>query len=254
MTPDGETGTEVPALVGHRVVRPRQQVEDALRAAVLNGRLRTGERLPAEAELARQFNVSRPTVREALTALQSQGLIRKLPGAGGGSFVQAVDHHALGEIVQTSVHNLLQLGSVSFDEVSMVRQHLEVPAAVLAAARRTDDDVAELRRILKEQRIRSVDDPDVPGLDAEFHIAIAQISGNRVLAALVYAVHRESEPVSYLELSAEVGRETYLQHEAIVDAIAAGDAAAAEAAITAHLSYLRAHIKAANVGPAAPRD
>ncbi|MGQ4598915.1 FCD domain-containing protein [Nocardia sp. R6R-6] len=234
------------AILGHRVLRPRQQVEEALRTAVLSGQLRTGERLPPETELARQFRVSRPTIREALSALETQGLIRKAQGAGGGSFVQTVDHHALGEIVQESVHNLLQLGTVSFDEVAMVRQHLEVPSAILAARNRTDADIAELRQLLDEQRTRSVDDPAVPELDAQFHIAIARISGNRVLAALVYAVHRESEPVSYLDLSAEVGRETYLQHESIVHAIAEGDSAAAEQAITAHLTYLRNHIKAAN--------
>lgn len=246
-------GADGTAVLGHRVLRPRQQVEDALRTAVLDGRLRTGDRLPPEAELARQFCVSRPTVREALSALETQGLIRKVTGAGGGSFVRAVDHHALGELVEESVHNLLQLGSVSVDEVAMVRQHLEVPSASLAARNRTEEDIADLRRILDEQRVRSVDDPEVPELDARFHVAIARISGNRVLAALVYAVHRESEPVSYLDLSAEVGRETFLQHQAIVDAIADGDGDAADAAITAHLTYLRRHIKAANAierGPA----
>lgn len=231
-------------ILGHRVLRPRQQVEDVIRQAVLEGRLRIGERLPSEAELARQFSVSRPTVREALSALESQGLIRKAPGAGGGSFVQAVDHHAFGELVRDSVHNLLQLGSVAVDEVAMVRQHLEIPSAVLAAANRTDTDIDELRRILDEQRVRSFDDPVVPELDAQFHVAIARMSGNRVLAALIYAVHRESEPVSHVDLSEEVGRATYQQHEAIVEAIVNGNSRAAEAAVTVHLTYLRNHIKA----------
>lgn len=233
------------AMIGHHVLRPRQQVEEALRNAVLSGQLRTGERLPPEAELARQFRVSRPTIREALSALGSQGLIRKIPGAGGGSFVRTIDHHALGELVQESVHNLIQLGSVDFEEVAMVRQHLEVPSAVLAALNRTDSDIAELKQILEEQRVRSVDDPAVPELDAQFHVAIARISGNRVLAALVYAVHRESEPVRYLELSPKLGRKTFQQHQAIVSAIEDADAAAAEQAITAHLTHLRDHMTAA---------
>ncbi|KAA9163320.1 GntR family transcriptional regulator [Amycolatopsis acidicola] len=75
-------------VLGRRVVRPREQVEDTLRASVLNGRLAAGERLPAEAELARQFSVSRPTIRQALSALETQGLIRKVPGARGGWFVR----------------------------------------------------------------------------------------------------------------------------------------------------------------------
>lgn len=233
--------------LGQRVLRPRQQVEEALRNAVLSGELRPGERLPPEAELARQFSVSRPTIREALSGLETQGLIRKVPGAGGGSFVQAVDHHSLGEVLHDSMHNLLRLGSLSFDEVSVVREHLEAPSAALAATHRTEEDIAELRAIVDKQKRLSVDDPEVPALDAEFHTAIARISGNRALAALVFAVHRATEPVSYLDLSPEVGRETVVQHQQIVKAIRDGDSSAAEAAIIEHLSYLRAHMKSADL-------
>jgi len=237
-----QSGDATPIL-GQKVLRPRQQVEDALRKAVLDGQLKTGDRLPAETELARQFSVSRPTIREALSALETQGLIRKVPGAGGGSFVQAVDHTALGQVVQESMHNLLRLGSVSYQEVAMLRQFLEVPSVGLAAQNRTDDDVQELRRILSEQKVRTVDDPMIAELDAQFHVSIARMSGNRVLAAFVYALHRESEPVNYLDLSPEVGRDTFAQHANIVKAIAEQDTEAAEAAITEHLTYLRGHFK-----------
>ncbi len=230
-------------VLGQKVLRPRQQVEDQLRKAVFDGQLRTGDRLPPETELARQFSVSRPTIREALSALESQGLIRKVPGAGGGSFVQTVDHTALGQVVQESMHNLLRLGSISIDEVSIMRQHLEIPSVTAAAQNRTENDLAELRQMLAEQKRRAVDDPIVAELDAQFHIGIARMSGNRILAAFVYALHRESEPVSYLDLSPDLGRETFAQHQQIVQAIADQDPAAAEVAITEHLSYLRAHIR-----------
>ncbi|MGW4335435.1 FadR/GntR family transcriptional regulator [Rhodococcus koreensis] len=236
------------APLGRRVLRPRQQVEEILRTAVLDGQLRSGERLPPEAELARQFSVSRPTIREALSSLETQGLIRKTPGAGGGSFVQAVDHHALGQILQESMHNMLKLGTVTFNEVAMIRQYLEVPSAALAAANRTEADIQELRDIVQQQKTISVDDPGVPELDAQFHIAIARMSGNRVLASLVYALHRESEPVSYLLLSPEVGRDAVAQHQRIVKAIANQDTVAAETEIANHLTYLRGHFKAAADG------
>jgi DNA-binding FadR family transcriptional regulator len=179
-----------------------------------------------------------------LSVLGNEGLIRKVPGGGGGSFVQPVDHYSLGEVLRESMHNLLKLGTVSFEEVAMVRQYLEVPSAVLAAANRTDADVAELRNIVRQEKTRTVDDPSVPELDAQFHTAIARVSGNRVLASLVYALHRETEPVSYLDLSPEVGRKTVAQHQKIINAIIDMDSAAAEASIIAHLTYLRKHIKA----------
>lgn len=231
--------------LGKKVLRPRQQVEEALKNAVLSGTLKTGERLPAESELARQFSVSRPTIRDALAGLAAQGLIRKVPGAGGGSFVQAVDHHALGEVLRDSMHNLMRLGSVTYDEVAMMRQYLEAPSAALAAQNRTDEDVTELHRIVERQKKMSVDDPEVSALDVEFHTAIARMSRNRLLASLVYAIHRDTEPVAYLDLSPEVGKRTVAQHVSIVAAIEAGDSDAAEKAITEHLTYLRAHMKSA---------
>lgn len=227
--------------LGQPVLRPRQQVEETLRKAVLDGQLHTGDRLPAEAELARQFAVSRPTIREALSALESQGLIRKVPGAGGGSFVQAVDHNALGQVIHESMHNLLKLGGVSFEEISMVRRQLEVPSVRLAALNRTDEDLATLQEIVREELSRSVNDPMIAELDAQFHTTIARMSGNRVLASLMHALHRSSEPLDYLDLSQEVGRETVAQHQRILKAISSKDATAGEAAITEHLDYLRSH-------------
>ena len=83
-----------------QVVRPRVQVEQQLREAILVGQFAQGEKLPPETELARQFGVSRPTVREALGALVSAGLIRKIPGVAGGSFVNGVNPDSLCQIVR----------------------------------------------------------------------------------------------------------------------------------------------------------
>lgn len=68
-----------------QVTRPRDQVEQQIREAILEGNFAQGEKLPPETVLAQQFGVSRPTVREALGALVSAGLIRKIPGVGGGA-------------------------------------------------------------------------------------------------------------------------------------------------------------------------
>jgi GntR family transcriptional repressor for pyruvate dehydrogenase complex len=229
-------------VIGQKVLRPREQVEEKIRAAILSGELRSGERLPPESELARQFDVSRTTVREALRSLVTQNLIDKMPGVGGGNFVRSVDHRSLGNLLQESLHNLLQLGSLRADEVAMVRQYLEAPSARLAAEHRSEEDLASLRKIVDQQKTISVDDPEVPELDARFHAAIAKASGNRVLASFVHALHRETEPVHYLDLNPEVGRRTVRQHQKIVKAIAASDPDAAERAVIEHLTYLREHL------------
>lgn len=234
-------------MIGQKVLRPREQVEERVRLKILSGELKSGDLLPPEAELARQFSVSRTTLREALRSLTTQGLIYKVPGSRGGNFVKSVDHHSLGSVVIDSVHNLLKLGSIDFTEVAEVRQYLEVPAVRLAATNRTEEDLERLRDIERRQKAASVDDPEVPKLDEQFHSLIAQASGNRVLASFVAALHHETEPVHYLDLSPEVGRATVRQHTAIVNAIAAQDPDAAEVAIVDHLTYLRSHL-AAHVG------
>jgi DNA-binding FadR family transcriptional regulator len=229
-------------VIGQKVLRPREQVEETIRIAILSGEFKTGDPLPPEAEVARQFGVSRTTVREALRSLTTQRLIYKVPGSKGGNFVQLIDHNSLGSTLIDSLHNLLTLGSIKYTEVAEVRQYLEVPAVRLAAVSRTEEDLEVLRGIVSRQQAASVDDPEVPRLDELFHSLIAQASGNRVLASLVSALHHETEPVHHLDLSPSVGRATVRQHKAIVDAIAARDADAGQDAIIKHLTYLREHL------------
>lgn len=244
MTTRGNDDDAPRKIIGRTVLRPRQQVEETIKAAILSGELKSGEMLPPEAELARQFNVSRTTLREALRVLSTQNLITKVPGARGGNFVQSVDYRSLGTVVIEAVDNLLTLGSIDFDEVAEVRQQLEVPSVRLAAAHRGDDDMRQLKEIVRKQKTASVDDPEIPELDRQFHTLIARASGNRVLASFVAALHHATEPVHYLDLSPEVGRETVKQHQAIVRAIDAQDPDAGEKAIVEHLTYLRRHIAA----------
>lgn len=234
----------VQRVIGQAVLRPRQQVEETIKAAILSGELKSGEMLPPEAELARQFNVSRTTLREALRVLSSQHLILKVPGARGGNFVQSVDYHSLGTVMTEAVDNLLTLGSIRFDEVADVRQYLEVPAVRLAAVNRSDEDLSGLTAIVEKQKTASVDDPEIPELDRQFHTLIARASGNRVLASCVAALHHGTEPVHYLNLSPEVGKQTVRQHAAILRAIDGRDSDAAQAAMIEHLTYLRKHIAA----------
>src|SRR5918997_4269757 len=113
------------------VARAREQVETQIREAILSGTFKRGEKLPSEAELADNFAVSRTTVREALRSLAAAGLIFKVPGASGGSFVQAIDYRGLGSLIGESIENSLRLGSIDFDEVIHVRRLLEVPSAGL---------------------------------------------------------------------------------------------------------------------------
>ncbi len=126
------TDQTVPKFHARQVTRPRDQVEKQIREAILTGQFAQGEKLPPETELASMFGVSRPTVREALGALVSAGLIRKIPGVAGGSFVNIVTPHSLGQMLSESMDTILRLGALDFAELTSVRRVLEVPAALWA--------------------------------------------------------------------------------------------------------------------------
>src|SRR5215213_2320508 len=237
-----------------RVRRPREQVELQIRSAILAGDFKAGDRLPSEAELAKGFAVSRSTVREALRALVTAGLISTSPGATGGSFVEGIDHHALAERFGESVANVVQLGTLTYAEVAEVRRMLEIPSARLAARNHTDEHIERLRDIIDREKSTTVTDPAVPGLNAAFHQALAEASGNRMLAALVSALHRVTRPLTYIETSPELGRESVIHHLRIVSAIRKRDEDEAVAAMEDHLAYLREHVADGSITAGEPFD
>jgi GntR family transcriptional repressor for pyruvate dehydrogenase complex len=159
-------------------VRPPayQLLADELRAEITSGRLQPGERLPPEPELCVKSGVSRSTVREALRLLASQHLIVTTRGVTGGSFVAHPDAEQLAEALSTGLSLLNSSAEVGFADLLELRRALEIPAAGLAAERRTDAHLVELRGALF--------DPDLDELDTmlaahtAFHSAVASATGN----------------------------------------------------------------------------
>jgi DNA-binding FadR family transcriptional regulator len=139
-------------------VRPPayQLLADELRADITSGRLQPGERLPPEPELCVRTGVSRSTVREALRLLASQHLIVTTRGVTGGSFVAHPDAEQLSEALSTGL-NLLTKAAVGFADLLELRRALEIPAAALAAIRRTDMHLAELRAALFDPNLDDFD-------------------------------------------------------------------------------------------------
>jgi DNA-binding FadR family transcriptional regulator len=199
------------------------KVAAEIRAHVSRARLRPGDRLGREEDLARQFGVSRPTMREALRLLASSHLIRASKGRGGGIFVAATPEEGIARSVTASVADMLSADLVDIDELIESRLLLEVPLAGLAAQRASEDDVADLRRI-----------------DEAFHTRIAQIAGNRLVAAFVTWVAEVLQPsIRDIIQPAVVEEVMQQQHEDIIRAIERGDPDAAERAMREHVVYVQ---------------
>jgi DNA-binding FadR family transcriptional regulator len=221
-----------------QVLRPRAQVEQQIKEAILSGQFAQGDKLPPETQLAELFGVSRPTVREALGSLVSLGLIRKIPGVAGGSFVNSVTTASLSQTLGESVDTILRLGTLDIEEITAVRRVLEVPAARMAAENRTLEHISRMQTIVERQRTTTIDDPDIPSYDLEFHATVGDASGNRLLGAFVRALHSGTTPARYLQVTPQVGKTAVKQHIAIAAAIEAGNTDGAATAMEEHLDYV----------------
>lgn len=133
-------------------------------------------RLPSERSLTAMFNVSRATIREALTSLQQRGLVQSVQGSG--HYVRS------SEVVSTQAFITFQDQTFSHEELREYRQAIESQSAYLAAQRATDDDLKSLERAHRHlKHVNKKGDIQAEGLaDARFHLAIANASGNQILA------------------------------------------------------------------------
>lgn len=217
----------------------QEQVADQLRGLIVSGRLRPGERLPPELELARELAVSRPTVREALRSLSAQNLIRTVKGPTGGSFVTlpTVDH--ISEFMRSSLALLAESESVTLEHLLQARELVEVPAARLAAELRRPEALERLAETVPDDALELPLEHQFT-LNTEFHAAVVDACGNVLLSIAlqpIFSVLRTHLQRS--ALPAGFHRAMHDQHREIGALIAAGDPDAAAEAMQQHLDYLR---------------
>ncbi|WP_134727011.1 GntR family transcriptional regulator [Paracoccus luteus] len=183
-------------------------------SAIDNGTYRPGDRL-VESELAERFGVSRTPVREALQRLETQSMLTR---DGRSLIVATLDHNQLAELYT-------------------VRTELEALSARLAARHATREEVRVLNQMVQDDR-RIVADPQaLSRANRRFHHQIHLASHNRYLVQQLDIVHRTMALMAHTSLAAPGrGDRAMAEHQKIVDAIAAGDAAAAEQALREHIS------------------
>ncbi|HEY4279702.1 MAG TPA: FadR/GntR family transcriptional regulator [Conexibacter sp.] len=214
------------------------QIADQVRDAILRGELPAGSRLPAEHELAEQFVVSRATVREAIKLLSAARLVESTRGAAGGTFVVVPDPAAVAASIGDTLSLWFASGSTSLAEVSEAREAIERVCVRLAAQRRDEEDLADIRRAVEGGRDPEIDSDAFLRHDLEFHIAICRAAKNQVLELPMTAIHliRPWTNTVVFELL-DLGQIAD-QHQAILDAIEAADGDEAERAFDRHIAYL----------------
>ena len=230
-----------------RFTQPRgtnsEQIAGEIRRYIAREGLGPGDRLGTEHELAHEFGVSRPTLREALRLLAGSHLVRTSRGPGGGVFVASTQNEGIGRNLSESIAAMLETDSISLRELVEARIQMEVPLAGLAATNATAETIRELESSIadaSELRDRPASD-EFRLADARFHRAIARAAGNELLRAFTSWTLDVLQPQLVARVGHTIEGDAILrQHSQILRAIRRGQAGASERAMRRHLDYVLA--------------
>lgn len=236
---------------GAAVAAPRRSrslahdVVEGLTAQIQSRQLSPGDKLPTESEIMRGYGVSRTVVREALSRLQANGLVETRHGIG--TFVL---EPVLGTGFRIDPADIAT--AIDVLAVLELRVSLETEAAGLAAQRRTEAQLAEMRLALDALEASTGGEGDSVSPDFRFHLMIASATGNRYFAdimshmgaTLIPRARIGSSPRALQDMPAYL-RRVNREHEEIYDAIARRDAESARAAMRVHLTNSRERLRRA---------
>lgn len=214
------------------------EIANQLSHLIQTKKLAPGDRLPSERNLCEQFSVSRPVIREALSRLKSEGLISIKRGVG--VFVTERDPRGAFKIQDVDIGE-----KISITQVMELISTVEVAATRLAAARRTSDDLKQIRKCLLGMQYAIASDRLGDEEDYEFHQAIVLATHNPYFETLSQHIEHTARRMIRQLRSNTKTRHTNLieavqaEHQAIFNAIQAGDPAAAEQAARKHLENAR---------------
>ncbi len=217
----------------HQVTRRRlyEDIVQQFHALLRQGALKHGDRLPAERELAEQFQVSRSSVREAIRALELQGLV--VSKRGSGTFINTENLDAALDLLAANLNG----GAAALQDIFEMRHLMEPHIAALAAQRATADQVWRLREILTEQQ-RQIDLGET-GVESDtaFHFTLAAATHNSALVKVVSAIE-DILQMSRDKSLQEPGRpqRSLESHRRILRMVESGDAAGCRQAMDHHLT------------------
>lgn len=213
--------------------RISEMIVEQIRTLIRDGQLRGGDRLPSERDLCQQFGVSRVTVRDALRLLEGAGLVDTRVGARGGAFLKVPTGTKIGQ----GIADMVTMAALDAQEVTEARLVVELGVVELVCQRADKQDLEDLEQICEgaEKALRE-GNYDVQH-SADFHLRFVKAAHNRALDLLVASFGgslRSSLQTAKLA-APSMGQRGAKEHRALVNAVGAGDVAAAQEIMEAHL-------------------
>jgi len=222
-----------------------QDVVEQIQEAILDGRLKAGDMLPAERELKQMFNISRGTLREALRVLEQKGLTKIKLGVGGGSVVKVVDSDQISE----SLALLIRSQKVSLNHLAEFREDVEGIVAANAAKSNTKDHIRDLKHLLDNAR-KCVEQGssrrnEFIEIDKQIHMNLANIAGNPIYTSILHSIHDNIHRYydRFLSMEARELKENYRDLCDIVRAVENGKADQARKFAQNHVKRFNKYMK-----------
>lgn len=198
---------------------------------IQDGKLKPGDRLPNERDLAAELGVSRPVVREAISNLAGRGVVSARGGSGSTIIALGPDR------AEEALALYLSSNKLDYRSIHEVRELIETHAAGTAARRAHASDIQELSDLVDRLADETLDLADSAQADLEFHAAIARLTGNEIFGLILSSLHHGLVEVRQHNLALPTAqREAVRSHQAILEAIKNGDEVGARAAMAGHLS------------------
>ncbi len=216
-----------------------EQVASLIQKKIINDEILVGSKLPPERELAKELGVSRTVVREALQILNLLGYVNIKRGPKGGIFVCNVYHKPFTVFLE----NMAKNGKITIDDIWEIRTYLEPLLIEKAIKRASDEDLKRLDKVFLDVD-KHLDDPVyLKNKNFEFHIVLADICGNPVLAFLIKAVLETLAEIAFNFLNLEFEQKLLLIHKDLKEAIFKRDIERAKELFSKDLSFLRENLK-----------
>src|SRR5690349_11260690 len=201
-----------PIFIGGHAASLSGQIVGQVRDALLGRKLKPGDFIGTEKDLAARFGVSRIVARDALRTLQALGIAEIKMGKGGGARVARGNARLFAEALAVQ----LDLTGVSAAEIMDAQRAIECLAAELAAENATDEDIARLRRLVADAEAVIGDAEQYTRLSADFHLAVAEASHNRVLVVQLISLQHVSWPRRNPTLTPKVARHVLDTHKELL--------------------------------------
>ena len=194
------------------------QVIEQLKNMILDGQLSPGDRLPAERDLAAAFGVSRASVREAIHSLSTMGILEAR--VGDGTYVCSGADAAISQLTWA-----VFLSGGGGESLREARRVIEPAIAQMAAERATPEDIASLKKILKNMEASLGDPAKAAEYDYDFHVALARIAGNEILGGVLIGLQWMLRASIHRSLQQDPSRDVvcFSEHRDILKAIEAKD-------------------------------